>query len=249
MLKKISLIVSALIVVTYLIFAIFILNPQVGKDQVCSKIEVEVVDSLERYYFSDRDIIQMLGKDLNPTGKKMADVKTNDIKKHLEENKLIKKVDCFKTIKGAVMIKIHQRIPILRVFSSGKSYYVDNEGEIIPVPRNFAAHLPVATGFIDDVFAKEKLYGFASFLSGDKFWNAQIEQIYVNQNKDIELTPRIGNHQIILGNIDDYKENLDKLKLFYEKGLNKIGWNRYSIINLKYKNQIVCTKREKNNNI
>jgi cell division protein FtsQ len=58
----------------------------------------------------------------------------------------------------------------------------------------------------------------------------------------VELTPTVGNHQIILGKIADYRENLNKLQLFYEKGLAEVGWNRYSVINLKYKNQVVCTK-------
>jgi cell division protein FtsQ len=52
----------------------------------------------------------------------------------------------------------------------------------------------------------------------------------------------VGNHRILLGQIEYYRENLEKLKLFYEKGLNQMGWNQYSIINLKYKNQVVCTK-------
>ncbi|MDR1436585.1 MAG: cell division protein FtsQ, partial [Candidatus Symbiothrix sp.] len=67
-------------------------------------------------------------------------------------------------------------------------------------------------------------------------------QIYVAPNKDIELTPRVGNHQIILGKLEDCEEHLEKLKVFYEKILNKVGWNKYSKINLKYKNQIVCTR-------
>ena len=243
MLKKIFLILSAVILAGYLFFALFFLSPKVGNDLVCQKVEVHVVDSPENHFLSEKDILQILKQsNLDPIDKKITQIKTDDIKKRLEENRLIKKVNRFKTIDGTVMIKIYQRIPILRVFSLDKSYYVDNEGEIIPVSRNFAPYVPVATGYIKDAFAKEKLYEFASFLEKDKFWNSQIEQIYVAPNQDIELIPRVGNHQIVLGNIDDYKENLDKLKLFYEKALNKIGWNRYSVINLKYKNQVVCTK-------
>jgi cell division protein FtsQ len=59
----------------------------------------------------------------------------------------------------------------------------------------------------------------------------------------VELTPTVGSQQIILGKIENYKENLEKLRLFYEKGLSKVGWNNYSVINLKYKNQVVCTKK------
>lgn len=31
--------------------------------------------------------------------------------------------------------------------------------------------------------------------------------------------------------------------LFYEQAIHKVGWEKYSMINLKYKNQIVCTKK------
>jgi hypothetical protein len=243
MLKKIFLILLGVILAGYLFFALFYLNPKVGNDLVCQKVEVYIVDSLENRYLSEKDILQALKQNnLNPVDKKISQIKTDDIKKHLEGNRLIKKVDCYKTIDGAIMIKVYQRIPILRVFSSVKSFYIDNEGEIIPALGNISAYVPVASGNIDEEFAKKKLYEFASFLEEDKFWNSQIEQIYIAPNQDVELIPRVGNHQIILGNIDDYKENLDKLKLFYEKGLNKIGWNRYSVINVKYKNQVVCTK-------
>ena len=245
MLKKIFLIVSSVILLGYIIFAIVWLNPRVGSDLVCQRIDVKVVDSLDRYYFSGKDILQILNRsNLNPVEKKMSDIKTDEIKKRLEESSLIKNVDCFKTVDGSIMIRIYQRIPILRVFSSERSYYVDSEGEIMGLPGNFTAYVPVATGHIKDDFAKNKLYPFASFLSENKFWNSQIEQIYVTANQEIELTPRVGDHQIVLGDIDHYKENLDKLKLFYEKALNKIGWNRYSVINLRYKNQVVCTKKE-----
>ena len=33
------------------------------------------------------------------------------------------------------------------------------------------------------------------------------------------------------------------LQLFYEQAIPKVGWDKYEMINLKYKNQIVCTKK------
>ena len=113
----------------------------------------------------------------------------------------------------------------------------------MPLSRRFTAYLPIATGAIKEDFAKTDLYKFALFLHNDKFWNAQIEQIVVLPNQDIKLIPRVGDHQIILGNLYGYKERLDKLLAFYENGLNETGWNKYSVINLKFDKQVVCTKR------
>ena len=87
------------------------------------------------------------------------------------------------------------------------------------------------------------MYKFALFLQDDDFWNSQIEQIYVHPNGEVDLIPRVGNHRIALGSLADFGSKLDKLKLFYEKAIPKVGWEKYSVINLKYKNQIVCTKR------
>ena len=89
----------------------------------------------------------------------------------------------------------------------------------------------------------KQLFDLARFISNDKFWNSQISQIFVNKNNDVEMIPRVGNHNIVLGEATDLEEKFQKLLIFYKKGLNNTGWNNYSAINLKYKNQVVCTKR------
>jgi cell division protein FtsQ len=48
----------------------------------------------------------------------------------------------------------------------------------------------------------------------------------------------------VFGDAKDFEEKFEKLKTFYTEGLNKTdGWNKYSTINIKYKNQVVCTKK------
>jgi cell division protein FtsQ len=65
----------------------------------------------------------------------------------------------------------------------------------------------------------------------------------VTANNEIILIPRIGDHEVELGTLDDYPIKLAKLKMFYLHGLNKIGWGDYKSISLKFKNQVVCTKK------
>lgn len=245
MVRKILHIVLALLLLSYFAFAVAFMNPKANIDKACTTMQIEVVENGETSYLSNAQVESFLKKaNVNPVGKKMSAISTEFIEKALKEYKLIKDVESFKTVDGTVKIKVYQRIPVIRIISEKGNYYVDKEGQIMPVPSNFAAYVPIATGNISEGYAKDQLYSFALFLQSHKFWNKQIEQIHVAPNLDIELTPRKGNHSIVLGKIENYEENLDKLELFYEKGLNKVGWNKYSIINLKYKNQVVCTKRE-----
>ena len=183
------------------------------QDGLCSKFEVEIKNGSEEDLFID----------------------AKDIEKYIKE-KGVENID--------IKASIEERKPILRVISnSGENYYIDNEGQKMPLSQRFTAYLPIATGIINENFAKRDLYKFALFLYNNKFWNAQIEQIVVLPNKDIKLIPRVGDHEIILGSLAEYEKRLEKLMTFYENGLNETGWNKYSVINLKFDKQVVCTRR------
>jgi len=86
------------------------------------------------------------------------------------------------------------------------------------------------------------LYKMATFISSNEFWKAQVSQLYVNKENEFEVIPRVGNHEIIFGEANEIPFKFEKLMVFYKKALPKTGWNEYSTINLKFKNQIVCTK-------
>ena len=93
-----------------------------------------------------------------------------------------------------------------------------------------------------DVEVLVDIYTVAQTCSKSKFWSSQINQLYVNRDKEIELIPRVGDHHILIGHSNDLDKKLNKLKYFYAEGLDKTGWNEYKVINLKYANQVVCTK-------
>ena len=46
-----------------------------------------------------------------------------------------------------------------------------------------------------------------------------------------------------LGKLDNYEQKLKRLKTFYTKALNEVGWNKYSRISVEFSNQVICTKK------
>jgi len=128
--------------------------------------------------------------------------------------------------------------------ANGDNYYIDSKGKVMPIP-NSSAHVAVVTGSVDRDFATKELYKLGIFLQNHPLWEAQIEQINVTPAKELELVPRVGEHIIFLGKPGDYEEKFERLKIFYKKGLNQVGWNKYSRISLEFSNQIICTKKEK----
>ena len=242
MARIISFLIAALLFAYILVAAVFFKD--VRNDVVCHGLQIIVTDSLDKHFVTESDLISLLKRaEMNPIEKQMNDINTEAIEAELMKNEMIAKVEVYKTPSGLIKLEVSQKIPILRIMSPKGNFYVDNNGSTMPISRRYVVHVPIASGQIEKEFAVNELYNFALFLQKNEFWNDQIEQIYVHANNDVELIPRVGNHRILLGHPKDYKEKLDNLQLFYKQAIPKIGWDKYSVINLKYKNQIVCTKK------
>ena len=241
--KKLIILIGLSAVMAYVIFVVVTFSFKSDK-QICNNLEIVVSDSARLHFVTPMEIRKLLtSQKLNPVGMNMQDVPTSKIEKFLKEQSRIKHVVCYKTPSGGFHVKITQREPILRVMNSGKSYYVDCDGVIMPDSDNFTAYVPIATGVISEELAKGALYDFALFLRRDHFWNAQIEQIYVDSNENIEIIPRVGNQVIMLGRLDNYEFKLKKLFALYKNGFSRTGWNCYNKIDLRFENQVVCTRK------
>ena len=234
-----------LLIIAYLCTAFTVFNKKpVGL--VCSEIEVSTKDTTFSDLFNPRTVADIRKqKKLNPIGKDIDSVSTLSLECELSQHPLIDNVECYKTPSGKIHIDIRQKSPVLRVFNShGENFLVDNKGSIMPLVASNAFHLPVVTGQATRTFCASKLYELGVFLQHDAFWKAQIEQINVLAGGNIEIVPRVGNHIIYLGQLDDYEKKLHRVEKFYTKALNKIGWNKYERINVELSNQIICTKRK-----
>jgi len=228
-------------------------------------VVIKIRDSADYQFIKKADITRILNShNFNPVGKAASEILLAEIESYILENRIVKKTDVYITEPGILHIDIWQKNPFLRVVNqSGQGYYLDKEGNIIPLSSNFSPYVLVASGFINEPFSAGKvsniyitnydslavskktiyrLYDLASFIDDDKFWRDQIEQIYVNSKHEFELVPRVGPHIIEFGEADNMAEKFENLKLLYDQGLASMGWNLYERISLKYKNQVVCTK-------
>lgn len=253
-----------LTLVAYLVVGLWFVTKR-NSELVCKAIKVKVVDSSENAFITSKDIKRIVDqKGKTPIGKTLKSINTYELESRISTMMSVRDVQIYKTSDGVLSIKVKQRRPLVRIFNhKNQSYYIDEQGLILPLSDRFAAHVLVVNGEISEhfplkpnqdvmqwdtsVYKREpllrKIYDFAKYVSDDDFWNAQIAQLYVDSFNDIEIIPRVGSQVILLGSLDDYEKKLDKLKMFYEKALPAEGWNKYKMINLKYSKQIICTKR------
>jgi cell division protein FtsQ len=226
-------------------------------NNICSKVNIVITDSVARRFINRSDITDVLKRNsISCLGEPLMRINTDNIETLLLENCKV-----FTTVDGKVNVEISQREPIVRIIDSrGQNYYLDRQGSIIRKSNRFTPRLLVVNGNIITPFSLTKvenifdhkwdgkterlrdIHKLSLFIENNSFWNAQIEQLYVNKKSEFEMIPRVGPHLIILGSIDNFENKFEKLWLFYNEGLKNVGWNQYQKINLKYNDQIVCTK-------
>ena len=245
MLKKLFIFLFLILISVYLVIAVTVFNGKPA-EQVCAGMELVINDSIDYGFISKREVLRVLNtKKLSPIGKQIGEINTRELEDELRQHPLIGNAECFRTSSNRIGIEITQRVPVLRVMAAnGENYYIDDKARTMPIP-NSAANVAIVTGNVDKAFATKELYEFGMFLRKNPLWQAQIQQINVTPSKELELVPRVGDHIIFLGKPGNYKNKFERLKTFYKKGLNEIGWNKYSRISLEFSNQIICTKKEK----
>ena len=245
MLKKLFILLTLVLIIAYLIIAMTAFNVKPNND-ACEGLELVINDSVDYGLITQREVLRILNnKKLSPIGKETGKINIRLLEDELKKHPLIENAECYHTSSNRIGIEITQRLPILRVMAAnGENYYIDDKGQTMPIP-NSATNVAIVTGHVEKSFATKELYELGMFLQKNPLWQTQIQQINVTPNKELELVPLVGDHIIFLGKPGDYKNKFDRLKTFYKKGLNEIGWNKYSRINLEISNQIICTKKEK----
>ncbi|MCL2596305.1 MAG: cell division protein FtsQ [Paludibacter sp.] len=242
---KIFIIAAVIIAVGYLLTAFVFFSGNKNKG-VCNSVKVNILDENKINILDKNSVEIFISKSKNnPVNKQISTLQTEKLENELLKNyPAIKSVECYITNSKMMFVDIVQREPKFRVMTGAENYYVDSEGKTFSSATNSSSYVPVISGNVTKTFATEKLPPLINFIEKNKFWNAQIEQIYVTDKQDIELVPRVGGAIILFGDLTDIEKKFDKLQTLYSEGFSVIGWNRYKTIDLRFKNQVVCTKND-----
>lgn len=212
--------------------------------------------------FLTEDVVlsAMIGGGDSITGKPLAHVDLPKIKQRLLKLPYVADADLYFTLGGMLKVRLMQRAIVARLYDlHGGSAYLSDDGILMPVPGNSAERVLIASGVINDtlirmvgksVFSTQTIAPLAevarvaTFIMQDSLYKTLIAQVWVNDNKDLDLIPVIDDHVVRIGNADSLEYKLHKLTAFYQKGMIRTGWDQYSLINLKYSNQVICTNKQ-----
>jgi len=227
----------------------------------CGGVVIDISDSSEYHFVTKRQLYNLAyGNSTRIAGKPVKEVSVSAIESRINVLRELKKAEVYISIDGVVHVYVEQRTPVMRVMpGDGGDFFVDEDGIVVRRRNLYNPRLHIVEGNVNissamlngvsilDTSIKRSIlkdiYPLVNYLNDDSFWSAQIDQIYVDGNDEIDLIPRAGNQIIHLGSAENYEGKLRNLEAFYDKVLPEVGWNKYSVINLEFKDQIVCKRR------
>ncbi|MDX9811894.1 MAG: hypothetical protein RBU28_05880 [Bacteroidales bacterium] len=227
----------------------------------CSGVNITLADSSDFTFVTKNEITNLVySKGKDPAGMPVKDLMMSDMEERIHGLRELKTAEVYVSVDGLLNVFAEQRNPVMRVMpGSGGDFFVDEEGVVIRRRHLYNPRLHIVGGNVNisrkmldgvsifDTSIKNTIlrdiYHLVKYINSDSFWSAQIDQIYVDAYDEIDLIPRVGNHVIHFGTTADMEDKFRNLSAFYEKVLPEVGWNNYSHINIEFKDQIVCRRR------
>ena len=221
--------------------------------QVCTAMKV-IVEGQETF-IDQHDISELVKSKFGDiVGKPIVGIPVQRMEESLAELPYVAAAEVHADMDGVLNISVQQREVILRVINkSGQEYYIDTKGAKVPVTLKYVPHVLVANGNISEGYKQaldtiqtqvvKDLVKIVNHVKDDELWSSQIVQLYVNDNLDIEIIPRVGTQQLVLGDANGLKGKLERLVIFYKNILPKVGADAYERVNVKYDDQIIGERK------
>jgi len=222
-----------------------------------SSYRIVFLDTLNQF-IGKKDIDSLLAQEYTIKEATLGQLDMGELEDRIESIPAVKNAEIYSKLDGHLMLEIHTEKPLISVINQQQEhYYIAQSGSLIPPGNNYVPRLPVANGHISLAYADSVnlknpgahfttaagLYKIAKYIDQHKFWQAQIEQLYVTEKGEYEMLPRVGAHVILLGDTTQMQWKFRKLYALYKQGFKRKNWNDYEEINLKFGNQVVCSKR------
>ena len=163
------------------------------------------------------------------------------LEKRVLKNPYVENASVFLTIGGTLKSTIKQRTPVARIINKNNSYYVDKQGVKVPLSSNYSARVMLISGIKNDKDIKEIL-PLISFILDDNFLQKEVVGIHKFDDGQYQFSVRSGNYKIDFGKLSEMDIKFKKLKAFYNKTFEDKTIQNYKKINVKYHNQVVCSK-------
>ena len=219
---------------------------------LCKDYHITIKGAYNNLFIDKNDVEQLLINTIKGDirDRPVSSFNLHELEQKLEQNKWIDEAELYFNNRDVLHVTITEREPVARIFTKeGNSFYIDSLGRKLPLSDKMSARVPVFTSFPDKKILTSKdslllndVRVAANFIVNDPFWMSQVAQIDITPDRNFEMVPVVGNHLVKLGNGENIDQKFRRLMVFYKQVLSKTGFDKYKVINVQYKGQVVASR-------
>ena len=212
-----------------------------NENRKIGKIDVKIIDKDTPFLLPEmvNKLLIEKNQDSKTITKEGLDLKK--LENSINQHELIQKADVFVSVDGVLKAVVKQKTPLGRVVSETGSFYIDYEGNRMPLSDNYTARVPLISGEINGV-KKEKLSEVLKMIYEDEFLKKNIISVQVLSSGSLIMENRNYDFDIDFGRIINIDKKFKNYKAFFQKAVSDSTLNKYKKINLKFTQQVVCIK-------
>lgn len=220
-------------------------------DRKCEKIDRKVDKIYQQYFIDESDVLSIMteGNRKIIKGTKRENIDLKKLEDLLQKNKFIKEAKVSINLEGDLDVEVTQNTPIARIYGGKESFYIDQEGNKLPLSPKYTARVPIIVSEYKNVDKKNNFFAskegesyliLLNYIRKDDFWSKQISEIGINKIGELDFLMQVGKQKIEFGFPDEIDSKFFRLNVLVKKVLPSVGWSKYKRVSLKYKDQIVC---------
>lgn len=219
--------------------------------KVLRNIEVTFSGDKNNFFIDEKGIEDVLKHNGLHIRQPLQDINLQALESVLMNDDWVASAQLFFDNRQVLQVVVEEKIPVARIFTAGgSSFYIDSACKKLPLSYRHSARITMFTNFTSDRYPLSKPDSFlmasirelARFIEADEFWKAQVAQVDITPEGFV-MVPTVGNHTVELGN-GDWQQKFDRLYSFYKQVWTKVGFEKYSKIDVQFSGQVVATVRD-----
>lgn len=165
----------------------------------------------------------------------------NKLERELQKHSMVAAAEVYTSIDGVLTADVVQKIAIARVVGDKESHYIDAQGNDMPLSQNYSARVPMVEGVVNNA-NRNKITTVLQAIAKDEFLTKSITGIVVQPDQTLVMKSRNHNFDILFGRSSEVERKFANYKAFLHYASKDTLIETYKTINLKFTQQVVCTK-------
>jgi len=241
MIKKIKWFDLCLVGVLALMGSLLVFANQRSAVRNIEKIDLKLLSSNNHFITQEMVERLIIGQFPDSLTSSRKEIDLMLIENQLNQHPMIANSEVFLSVDGILSAEVSQKTAIARVINQNDSFYIDSEGNEMPLSEHYSAHVPLISGTLKEE-NKKSFIELLNKIYTDEFYKTTLTGIKINPDQSLVFTVRDYNYLVEFGFLKEIERKMDNYKAFVHYSKNDTIVKEYKNINLRFTEQVVCTK-------